>query len=134
MPTRKKDPALSVAQKSTELVIAAPQVVAHRLTRMAIAGPALSRRDQEEFSGMITEKGTAFSQSWTAMMLESMHASQAIGLALFKAFLNPWGEKWVTLALFGQMQKAALSVVEKGIDPVHSKAVANARRLSGTPL
>ena len=43
-------------QKVLDLGIAAPQVVAHRLARMALAGPVPSARDQKEFAGMVLEK------------------------------------------------------------------------------
>jgi len=42
--------------KLAELGVAAPQVVSHRLTRMALAGPALNARDRKEFTGMVVEK------------------------------------------------------------------------------
>ncbi|HEY1226452.1 MAG TPA: hypothetical protein VGF26_03960, partial [Ramlibacter sp.] len=53
----------AMARRTAELAFAAPQVVAHRLQRMAIAGPQLSGRDRKEFTGMVVEKQLAFTQA-----------------------------------------------------------------------
>ena len=47
------------ASQLVDLGIAAPQVVAHRLARMAAAGTTPSARDRREFTGMVLEKQTA---------------------------------------------------------------------------
>ena len=52
---------------ANELAISVPQVVAHRMARMALAGSPLSARDRREFTGMVNEKLVAFWQSWFAM-------------------------------------------------------------------
>ena len=49
MPSHHKRKTMSLIIKAAELAFAVPQVVAHRVTRMAIAGPSLSERDQKEF-------------------------------------------------------------------------------------
>ena len=49
----------SLAMQSAQLAVAVPQVVAHRVTRMAIAGPKLSQRDRKEFALMVAEKESA---------------------------------------------------------------------------
>src|SRR3954451_15627057 len=64
--------------QATELAFAVPQVVGHRLARMALAGPLPSARDRREFHGMAQEKVHAFWQSWFAMgwaMVQSMQQS-----------------------------------------------------------
>ena len=63
--TRKKRSTASTrsAVQLAELAWAAPQVVAHRLGRMAQAGPILSDRDRREFTGMVVEKQLAFAQA-----------------------------------------------------------------------
>jgi hypothetical protein len=43
-------------RKSGELAAAATQVVAHRVTRMVLAGPNPSARDRNEFKRMVGEK------------------------------------------------------------------------------
>ena len=64
MPARRR-PSASLSAKTTELALAVPQVVAHRLLRMAHAGPHLSARDRKEFARMIAEKNSAFAESWS---------------------------------------------------------------------
>ncbi len=93
-----------VAVQAAEMAFAVPQVVAHRLARMAIAGANPSARDRKEFSGMVAEKQLAFTQSWQAM-------------AAAGACWAPW-----------------LTVLAHGMAPVHGKAVANAKRLARTRL
>ncbi len=66
MARRRTRKSKSIAAKSMELAIAVPQVVAHRVTRMALAGPRLSDRDRKEFQMMVMEKQTAFAQAWVA--------------------------------------------------------------------
>ena len=62
MPSRRKHKTKPLIAKAAELAFAAPQVVAHRVTRMAIAGPSLSERDRKEFQRMGAEKTAAFSE------------------------------------------------------------------------
>ena len=57
----------NLATKSLELSLAAPQVVAQRVTRMMTAGPNPSARDQQEFMRMGNEKVIAFYESWVGM-------------------------------------------------------------------
>jgi hypothetical protein len=76
MPSRRRS--TNLARQATELAVAVPQVMAHRLTRMALAGPVLSARDRREFHGMAQEKMHAFWQSWFAMgwaVLQGMQQS-----------------------------------------------------------
>jgi hypothetical protein len=46
----------ALTRKAAELGVAAPLVIAHRLTRMALAGHTPSVRDRREFTLMSTEK------------------------------------------------------------------------------
>lgn len=112
--------------KLTELAVAAPQVVAHRLTRMALAGASPSERDRREFTGMVMEKQVAFMQSWMAMWVEGLRWQQAMALS------------WLTGASVQQhlqgATRAATRIASGGLAPVHRKAVANAKRLAGTRL
>ena len=55
MANRKNPRAALVARQATDLAVAAPQVVAHRLTRMAMAGANPSARDRREFTRMVSE-------------------------------------------------------------------------------
>lgn len=110
----------SLSRQATELAVAVPQVVAHRLTRMALAGPRPSARDRREFHAMGLEKVHAFWQSWFAM-----------GWAMAEAMQKAW------LALLQGAQVPAFdanAILARGMAPVHRKATANARRLARTRL
>ena len=72
MAQRKNMHTPSTSRQLAELSVAAPQVIAHRMTRMALNGPIYPRRDQVEFTRMVQEKQVAFMQSWAAMFTESM--------------------------------------------------------------
>ena len=56
MPSRRARKTQSIVTQAVELAFAVPQVVAHRVTRMAIAGPTLSARDRKEFQRMGAER------------------------------------------------------------------------------
>lgn len=128
----------SVARQSAELAMAVPQVVAHRMMRMALAGPVLSERDRREFQTMVTEKQSAFTQAWFAMAAESLRVNQALALSLFGSFFNPFasakGPVQVANRMALDMQAAAMGVLGQGLKPVHRKASANAKRLAKTRL
>ncbi len=138
MPARRARKSSSVAMRSAELAIAVPQVVAHRMMRMALAGPVLSERDRREFQNMVTEKQAAFTQAWFAMAAESFRANQAMALSIFGSLLNPFspvkGPAQVATQMAVDMQAAAMGVLSQGLKPVHGKATANAKRLAKTRL
>lgn len=125
----------TIQTKTAELALAVPQVMAHRLTRMAMAGPMLSRRDHKEFALMYDEKNMAFFESWQAMMAAALHANQELMLTVLRNFWSPasWGKPMFAM-LSNQTQRAAMDIVAKGLAPVHGTAVANARRLGRTTL
>lgn len=135
MATRKSSTRRGHAALTTqlsELSMAAPQVVAHRLSRMALSGPVLSKRDQKEFTGMVNEKQVAFFTSWWAMGMEVYRLQWEFAQAGMKAMLANGG-----VMTFGslfptssQWQHAATRIATQGLKPVHGKAVANARRLN----
>lgn len=123
--------ATTLGRKTMETAMAAPQVVAHRVTRMATAGTLPSRRDQKEFVGMVAEKQQAFMQSWLAMMTGTLQLQQQIWASLWTVGLTPWPRKQgASMAAARRMQSAAMAIAEKGLAPVHRKAVSNAKRLS----
>jgi hypothetical protein len=131
-PTRKTK---SITTKAAELAVAVPQVVAHRVARMAIAGPTLSERDRKEFNLMVAEKKTAFAQAWQAMATQTVHANQTLAASFFRSMWSPtgWGKPSVG-NVAAQLHGAALVILDKGMAPVHRKAVANAKRLARTKL
>jgi hypothetical protein len=127
--------AKTIAVKAAQLSVAVPQVVAHRVARMAIAGTALSARDRKEFTLMVAEKHSAFSEAFAAMAAQSLRANQALAASFFSSFWSPSPRRSMSpTALATQMQGAALGVLAKGMAPVHRKAVANAKRLGRTKL
>lgn len=134
MTTRRNRKSLSLAAKTTELALAAPQVVAHRVARMAMAGPVLSRRDRKEFQLMGAEKMAAFAASWNAMALQTISANQALATTFFTAFWSPAAWRNPTGRAAAQLHSAVLGVLGKGLAPVHRAATANARRLARTSL
>jgi hypothetical protein len=121
---RKKPVPVQVA----ELAMAVPVVVAHRVARMALAGPSPSLRDRREFGRMTAEKIAAFHESWNAMILASFYASQQAATTLVQQMWMPWSVAR-TRGTAGAVRRTALRVLGKGIAPVHRRAVANARRL-----
>ena len=135
MATRRSRATRSLVVKAAELAFAVPQVVAHRVTRMAMASPKLSPRDRKEFERMVAEKSAAFDESWRAMAAQAAVANQALAASFFQSFLAVGrGKKPSAGAAASQFHKAALGVLDKGLAPVHRKAVANAKRLARTKL
>jgi hypothetical protein len=119
MPTRRRK-STRLARQSAELAIAVPQVVAHRLARMALAGPAPSARDRREFRNMGQEKLHAFWQSWFAMGWAMVQATQQAWIAALQGARVPMID--------------AHALLSKGMAPVHRRATANAKRLARTPM
>ncbi|MEO8185992.1 MAG: polyhydroxyalkanoate granule-associated phasin [Burkholderiaceae bacterium] len=135
MVTRRRRANQSLAVKAAELAFAVPQVVAHRVTRMAFAGRTLSAGDRKEFELMVAEKNAAFVESWNAMAVQAVLANQALVASFFKSFLVvARGKKPSATRSTAQLQRAALGVLGKGFEPVHRKAMANAKRLRRTKL
>lgn len=112
------------ASELLELSMAVPQVISHRLTRMALSGPVLSPRDQREFTRMVVEKQDAFNQSWLTMGAEMFKVQQQLCQAWLQ---NPW-------TLGQKLPAVADKVAAKSLAPIRRKAVANAKRLSKTSL
>lgn len=126
MPTRRRRKK-SFYALSTELALAVPQVMTHRLLRMAAAGDKPSLRDRREFDRMITEKAAAFGHSWADMAVKSLEVNQKLALSFMRSWLthSPAGAHHAM-----QLQRAALNVLAAGMAPVHKRATANARRLN----
>lgn len=119
----------SLAARSTELAWAVPQVVAHRVARLAAAGHAPSARDRREFHRMIGEKAAAFSESWIAMGGYWLSLQQAWANALWRWALMPCSGAMPWPPSGAQWQRAAQGLLSRGLAPVHRRAVANAKRL-----
>jgi len=132
MPFRHKRNIMPLIVKAAELGFAAPQVVAHRVTRMAMAGVSPTARDRNEFRRMGTEKIAAFMESWSAMAMETLRANQALTASFWSWIWLPWLDRKPCTT--SHLHNAALGVLGKGIAPVHRRAVANAKRLTRTRL
>jgi sarcosine oxidase delta subunit len=135
MSSRRTLKSVSLVTKTAELAFAVPQVVAHRVTRMALAGPSLSERDRREFHLMGAEKAHAFSEAWDAMTMQAFVANQALAASLLRSFWTHLpGCRPFTPSMTAQLHSAALGIMGKGLAPVHRTAVANAKRLARTKL
>lgn len=121
--------------KSAELAMAVPQVVAHRIARMTLSGSSQTARDRKEFELMGAEKVNAFMESWNAMALQAWRSYQQITLSALHSFWNPiFGLKKPLQSSSSQLNNAVSSILNKGMAPIHRRAVANAKRLSHTRL
>ena len=105
-----------LARQATELAVAVPQVVTHRLARMALAGAMPNARDRREFHAMGQEKVLAFWQSWFAMGWAMVEATQQAWIAVLQGARAPMLDTH--------------RILSRGLGPVHKRATANARRLS----
>ena len=126
--------AARLGAQASELMLAAPVVVAHRLGRLARAGHRPSVKDQREFQRMSAEKLAAFGEAWQAMTLQMLKSNQQLAASMMRsgcpgAALRK-GSMGAPLARAAALwQQAALDILGQGIRPVHRRAVANAKRL-----
>lgn len=131
-----------LARDATQMAVAVPQVIAHRVGRMMGAGPLPSGRDQREFYLMGAEKVAAFQESWAAMFLQATAAQQQFGLwcvqTWWKAAMSGWTNaptmQHLSMAAQQRMVASMFDVAHQGITPVRRRAVANARRLNRAVL
>ena len=126
-----------IRRQASELMAAAPQVVEHRLARMATSGHRPSAQDRREFHRMGAEKLAAFGEAWQAMAWQVLKSNQHLALSMMRAWwplLDPRVvSKAAALDQAAQAwQAATLDVLGQGLRPVHRRAVANARRLGRT--
>jgi hypothetical protein len=139
MPARNIRKSTSLAVKAAQLSVAVPQVVAHRVTRMALAGTTLSPRDRKEFDLMVREKQAAFTEAFAAMALQTVRANQAMATTMLRSLWSVPVRGRSSPGALGtplgtHMHAAMLGVLAKGMAPIHRKAVANAKRLAKTKL
>lgn len=130
MPHRRISTPIALSMKTAQIAVAAPQVIAHRLARMAAAGPVLSKRDHREFNLMGAEKLSAFGESWVAMWMHAFQTNMTLMTSLARAFWWPWMPGKTSSQLARQLHGASLSMIGKGITPVHRTVTANAKRLA----
>ena len=122
-----------LAQQTLGLSMAVPQVIAHRVGRMAKAGPNPSARDRKEFKLMGAEKTAAFYESWAAMGMAAMKSQQSMAASMWRAAaVAPWSmaRPGSLLPTGNTLARHALAVLSQGVAPVHRRAVSNAKRLA----
>lgn len=129
MATRRRK-SKTLAAQTFELGIAAPQVIAHRVARIASAGASPSARDRAEFHRMRIEKILAVNEAWTAMAAQAFLENQKFALSFMQSLWFPWmSPKPTVKSVSRQFNRAAAGVLVKGMAPVRRRAVANAKRL-----
>lgn len=109
------------------LALAVPQVIAHRLLRMAAASHPLSPRDRREFNRMNSEKAEALAEAWANVAVRGLEVQQKLALSLMRAWLT---RTPIVSSHLRRLPGAGLEVLAAGIAPVHKRATANARRLN----
>ena len=130
MPYRRRNKPQRLALQTLELALAAPQVWAHRMSRLTRAGHAPSRRDRQEFYLMGAEKVAAFYESWNAMFAEMFRANLKLALTPVLTWWWPWAYAGrLPRPGSARARRMAAAVLSKGLAPVHRRAVGNARRL-----
>ncbi len=110
--------------------MAAPQVVAQRLTRMAFSGINPSVDDHEELMLMGSEKMQAFQESWMAMWTQAWQSQMSLVESVAISSLDMMSGRDHPVSVFMQMPNQAAEVLSAGLAPLHGKAMDNARRLS----
>src|SRR5690242_6010177 len=93
MATRRTRKFKSLTIKSMELAFLLPQVFAHRVTRIALAGHQFSDRDRKEFQIMLIEKHAAFAEAWSDMAIHAFRANQAFTASMLPFFFTPFSYK-----------------------------------------
>ena len=115
----------TIATQAAELALVAPQVIATRLGRLALAGAQPSPHDRREFVRMVVEKQTAAGQAFAAMAAQSW-----LGAASFmRVAWTPWFGRGMH-PVMTQVQDTTERVIAGALAPVHRAAVANSRRLA----
>ena len=145
-----------LATQAFELSIAAPQVIAYRLARLAFAGLSPSARDRREFARMGTEGAVDLMNSTfyprgrggkPVVLVEK--EPEPKGDAHIAAFYESWNAMYLallranlSLALSpfqvwwspARGRRTGLTILNHGLAPIRRRATANARRLRRTRI
>jgi UDP-N-acetylmuramyl pentapeptide synthase len=114
-----------------ELSLAAPQVIAHRMARMAQHGATPNAHDRAELHRMGAEKVVAFNESAQAMWMEAFGAGMRMSMQWWAQWLSPMA--WLRaprLPSAGAMNEMGAAVLAAGVGPFHKRVRANLKRLS----
>ena len=97
---------------------------------MARAGTSPSAADRAEFHRMGIEKIAAVNEAWTAMATQAFLENQKFALTFAQSLWLPWMRPAPSVkSVSRQLNRAAASILGKGMAPVRRRAVANAKRL-----
>ena len=120
----------SIAMQSLEMSHSVPEVIAHRLNQFMFTGYKTSDIDNEEFNLMFSEKSDAFAESWQAMSDQTIKINHEIYSSMLKAMFTPWWKmSHLEVCTPKKLNHAALSIINKGLAPIHAKTTSNALRL-----
>jgi len=134
-------------------MLASAQVIQHRTGRMAAAATTPSARDRREFALMGQEKLEAGVESASAMAAQMMAINPFLGARAVRHMMtgaaammslaasrNPGQAMARHAALVRAMTQSvgttaklsrdAARLAQRGLDPIHSRATANAKRLA----
>ncbi len=142
-----------LAWKMTEMSVASASVIHHRTNRMATAGRVPNGRDRKEFDRMRSEKVAAAMQAAGALgrhgtalyvdhsartfahMVEATTALMALGAS--QNFNQLFARQPRLARALSRLTESALDLSDSaarmaaaGLAPVHSRAVANVKRLA----
>jgi hypothetical protein len=141
-----------LAWKIGEMSLASAQVIAYRTTRMAAAGPLPDARDREEFTRMGREKFEAATESGRAIAAHLATMNLKFGAQAFRYMLTGTtalmslaasrnaGQFIARQAKLAEslsrsaraasdLSDSAVRLAGRGLNPIHARATANARRL-----
>jgi hypothetical protein len=110
-----------------EMWLASLQVIAHRTTRIAVAGPMPNARDLAEFQLMGAEKAHAANEAVMAFVAHLASADMKFGTSV----LGDVASGTAALAALSELSESAARLAASGVGPIHARATANARRLGG---
>jgi hypothetical protein len=142
-----------LAWKIGEMSMASAQVIVHRNTRMAAAGPKPNARDRQEFMRMGQEKIDASMESarvFTALLLAmnlkfgarafrhmvtrsaalmSLAASRSVGQSVARQAKLARAVSRSTRLAPSALSDSTARLARRALEPIHARATANARRL-----
>lgn len=144
---------MDLGWKTGEMMLASAQVISRRTSMMAASGTPPSVKDQKEFTRMGQEKLDAGANAALAMATYMMRMNPNLWVRAFEQMLavntamlsfaasrtlNQLSTRQQTLGRAvsqsmdtgSRLSATAARLTKRGLDPVHSKATANARRLS----
>ena len=80
----------SLAAQTIDLGFAVPQVIAHRVARIIIAGGSPSARDRRELHRMGAEKILAANEAWSAMAIQTVLENQKLAFSFMQSLWFPF--------------------------------------------